>query len=57
MKRSKKFSKRVLLLFFFFKAILVSAYPSTGDQSARDPEVCSSAQFECGEGGGCIPEA
>ena len=35
MKRTKKFSKRVFLLLFFLKAILVSAYPSSVDQTIR----------------------
>ena len=35
MKRTKKFSKRVFLLLFFLKAILVSAYPSSVDQTLR----------------------
>ena len=38
MKRSK-FSRRLFLLILFLKALLVSSYPSSGDQSARGEAV------------------
>ena len=48
MKRSKKFSKRVFLLLFFLKAILVSAYPSSVGKSEKyslTPDIWVTFEF------------